>query len=85
VTAGKHEPVAEIGGWSVLYEFAGRDVHVVPNGDLIDHQLDQSCPCRPSPEFVARPTGDGRVRVQGGWMHTHHSLDGRELREGDTS
>ena len=49
--------------------------HVVPLGDLIEHQLADDCPCGPDPRPVKRE--DGSV----GWLIVHHSLDGRELRE----
>jgi len=51
------------------------ELHVVPCGDLIDHELDEECPCGPTPKPVKRD--DGSV----GWFWTHHSLDGRELHE----
>lgn len=47
------------------------DVHVKPVADLIDHTSDD-CPCGPTTEPV--PRSDGTV----GWLHVHHSLDGRE-------
>ncbi|MFE3461382.1 hypothetical protein ACFXKD_27880 [Nocardiopsis aegyptia] len=49
-------------------------VHVVPLGDLIEHE-DEDCPCGPTPEPVE--ADDGSI----GWVITHHSLDGRELHE----
>jgi hypothetical protein len=64
-------------GWSVLYDLADNDVHVVPDDDLIGHQLDADCVCSPSPELVQR--GDGGD----GWVVVHHSLDGREQGEGE--
>lgn len=50
------------------------DVHVMPVADLIEHEW-QDCPCHPGVEPV--PRDDGSM----GWLITHHSLDGRELRE----
>lgn len=50
------------------------DVHVMPVADLIEHEW-QDCPCQPLVEPV--PRDDGSM----GWLVTHHSLDGRELRE----
>lgn len=51
-------------------------VHVYPNNDLIDHDTDGGdCVCGPTVEPV--PRDDGSM----GWLVTHHSLDGRELRE----
>ena len=49
--------------------------HVHPLGDLIEHQLDDECPCAPRQEPVKRE--DGSV----GWLVVHNSLDGREARE----
>lgn len=51
------------------------EIHVVPNGDLIEHPTDPSCTCGPRCEPV--PRGDGTIR----WVYIHHSLDGRELHE----
>jgi hypothetical protein len=52
----------------------GGDVHVVPVGDLVEHEV-EDCVCGPTPEPVFR--GDG----SNGWLITHHSLDGRERQE----
>lgn len=49
--------------------------HVHPVGDLIDHELDEDCPCGPAQELVKQPDGSD------GWLITHHSLDGRERTE----
>ncbi|WP_435110148.1 hypothetical protein [Nocardiopsis synnemataformans] len=53
-------------------------LHVVPNNDLIEHDWstnDATCVCGPTTKPIKRP--DGSV----GWVITHSSLDGRELRE----
>lgn len=52
-------------------------VHVVPVADLVDHDAtgDTDCVCGPTAEAVFRPDGSC------GWMHIHHSLDGRERHE----
>jgi len=47
-------------------------LHVIPNGDLVDHESTPDCPCGPTSDPVER--ADGSV----GWVHVHHSLDGRE-------
>lgn len=47
------------------------ELHVVPTDDLIQHEDSESCVCMPTPEFAP-----------GGVVLVHHSLDGRELREG---
>jgi hypothetical protein len=53
-------------------------VHVYPLGDLVCHDTDgDGCVCGPRIEPV--PRDDGSM----GWLITHHSLDGREFREGD--
>lgn len=49
------------------------DWHVTPVKDLIDHE-DHDCPCGPTVELVNTSDGDS-------WIHTHHSLDGRERTE----
>lgn len=49
--------------------------HVVPVGDLIEHETTDDCPCGVRTEPVER--ADGTV----GWLHVHHSLDGRETAE----
>jgi hypothetical protein len=58
-----------------------KTAHVHPVNDLIDHQLDDACPCGPTTE--PEPRVDGSI----GWIVVHHSLDGREhleaAREGD--
>lgn len=46
--------------------------HVVPTNDLIDHDTIDDCVCGPREELV-----------EGRWVVVHHSLDGREKREGD--
>lgn len=51
------------------------EIHVTPIGDLTDHPRDTGCACGPTTEPV--PRTDGTT----GWMHTHHSLDGRERHE----
>lgn len=50
--------------------------HTYPNHDLIDHDTEtDGCVCGPTIEPV--PRDDGSM----GWLVTHHSLDGRELKE----
>lgn len=51
-------------------------VHVLPVADLIEHE-DHDCTCGPTTEPVPRPDGSF------GWLVTHHSLDGRELVDGE--
>jgi hypothetical protein len=51
-------------------------VHVHPVDDLVDHELvGDGCTCGVTVEPVKND--DGSV----GWLHIHHSLDGRETRE----
>jgi hypothetical protein len=54
----------------------GQIVHVWPDGDLIEHEIEgDDCPCGPQIEPV--PCDDGSM----GWLIVHNSLDGREARE----
>lgn len=53
------------------------DVHVVPVGDFVDHETDQGCVCRPTPELVDPDTGVAHRAA----LWVHHSLDGRERAE----
>lgn len=52
------------------------DYHVYPVNDLIEHDREGDCVCGPEATPVKRD--DGSV----GWIMVHHSLDGRENREG---
>lgn len=55
------------------------DVHVVPVGDLVEHDTDgPGCVCVPRVEPVQRE--DGTI----GYILVHLSLDGRELNEPST-
>jgi hypothetical protein len=47
------------------------NVHVMPNEDLVAHEVSDECVCGPDTEFV----GDDTI------LHLHHSLDGREHSE----
>lgn len=49
--------------------------HVTPVDDLVEHEAREDCVCGPTTEPVVR--GDGSI----GWLHVHHSIDGRELAE----
>lgn len=49
--------------------------HVVPDNDLIGHELREDCVCLPDIEIVPW-TGGPDVH-----LYTHHSLDGRERDE----
>lgn len=51
------------------------DVHVLPLDDVIVHDHNDSCPCGPEARIGPRNNGVD------GWIHTHHSLDGREFTE----
>ena len=53
---------------------ANGDVHVLPQGDLIDHEA-EDCICGPTVEPC--PREDGSM----GWLVTHHTLDNREAGE----
>lgn len=47
------------------------EFHVVPDNDLIEHTQSDECVCGPATTYL----DDGLT------MHTHASLDGRELKE----
>ena len=49
--------------------------HAIPRADLIEHEASDECPCGPTLNPVERD--DGSI----GWVHEHHSLDGREKDE----
>jgi hypothetical protein len=51
-------------------------VHLVPGGDLIDHDTEAESECVCGPALEAFKRDDGSIR----WVHIHHSLDGREAR-----
>ena len=54
-------------------------LHVVPVGDSIDHDTATSEPdCVCGPRTQPTESDDGSVN----WLLVHHSLDGREQREG---
>ena len=46
--------------------------HVVPIGDLVEHELRADCVCGPHIEPV--PREDGTI----GWTYAHPALDGRQ-------
>ncbi|MGW3821812.1 hypothetical protein ACWEAF_05755 [Streptomyces sp. NPDC005071] len=48
------------------------DLHVVPIGDLVEHDTVGECVCVPTDRLVK--ADDGSI----GWIAVHHSLDGRE-------
>lgn len=49
-------------------------LHVIPVGDLVAHETTDDCPCGPTQQ----------LNEHGNWIAVHHSLDGREHREGET-
>lgn len=46
----------------------GNSWHIIPADDLIQHDMDENCPCMP--DTVLEPEGP---------LYRHHSLDGREV------
>lgn len=52
------------------------EMHVIPRGDLVEHESSDACVCGPTVQPVDREDGST------GYVYTHHSLDGREAREG---
>lgn len=54
-------------------------IHVVPVADLVEHDTDGGdCICGPDYTYIDPDTG---LTFEDGPVVTHHSLDGRELRE----
>lgn len=51
-------------------------VHVIPRADQVQHEPTEDCVCGPATEPAKRDDGSY------GWLHVHHSLDGREQQEG---
>ncbi|MDX3520707.1 hypothetical protein [Streptomyces scabiei] len=64
------------GQW-LAQEVSDTAVHTVPLDDVIVHDFAADCPCGPTARPIPR---EGRPD---GWVHTHHSLDGREFNEPD--
>jgi hypothetical protein len=58
----------------VIWDNTDRDgtLQIIPEGDLMGHESSVSCACGPEAELV-----------NGYWLITHASLDGRELDEYD--
>lgn len=51
-------------------------VHLYPEDDVFDHDTDNwTCLCGPKREIQYGPNGTD-------WLITHHSMDGREHRDG---
>lgn len=46
--------------------------HVLPIGDVVEHEESADCVCGPASELVDCAAGGTA------WLVTHHSLDGRE-------
>ena len=57
----------------------GRECHVIPVNDLMQHAITTDCGCWPLIEYVGS-TVDTKLQVTG-IVVTHHSLDGRESSE----
>jgi hypothetical protein len=61
---------------SWAHHTSGPEPHVWPEDDVIEHETgSEGCVCVPRVEPVK--TDSGGV----GWIHVHHSLDGRERNE----
>lgn len=50
------------------------EAHVRPINDLVSHDADPDCVCRPRPQRDVTDFGDA-------WTYIHHSLDARERSE----
>lgn len=62
-------------GWLVDWSDVDDGVHVIPLGDVIDHDHTDDCVCGPTSELQANADAPDV------WLVTHHSLDGREATE----
>lgn len=59
-----------------------RTLHVVPRGDIVEHDTateEPTCVCGPRLEHV------NYDEAPDGWILVHHSLDGREARDGEVA
>lgn len=61
--------------WEASTTDGGDTVHLTPLNDDIAHTKTDDCVCGPVAQVVLRPD-----RADA-WIHTHHSLDGREATE----
>jgi hypothetical protein len=68
-----------VSGQWLAKETSDTAVHVVPLDDVTVHEFSEDCPCGPHARIVPC---EGR---SAGWVHTHHSVDGREFSEPDYS
>lgn len=51
--------------------------HVMPENDLVEHELSDDCVCRPDVEFVNPESGESYDEP----LVIHHALDGRDLQD----
>ena len=65
--------MAAVGDFDV--EEDDREQHIMPSGDLIEHDTAAECACGPTPYWVIEG------EPVNGVLYVHHSLDGREARE----
>lgn len=70
----RHDHPSRTKLWLTTWD--GDHAHITPLNDDIGHDQRPTCICQPRSEYVATSVGDA-------WIHTHHSLDGRELTEPD--
>lgn len=67
-------------GWDTsATDTTGDEIHVMPIGDLVEHETTSLCLCGPTGEIIGPEDTGGRPAM----MYIHHSLDGRELSEPD--
>lgn len=60
-------------GWDVV-ELENHHIHVVPDFDLISHELTEECACLPRTETILDDEGE----LCDHWLVTHAAWDGRE-------
>lgn len=47
-------------------------LHIVPAGDLVEHEATSECICGPTTDIIIGENGETQ------WHVTHHALDGRD-------
>lgn len=63
-------------GWQLDVDLLTGEQDLMPLRDLVAHEHGDDCLC--GPETIPVQHDDGTIR----WTYKHHSLDGRERKEG---